>query len=82
MANLKDRCRLKFEKEVRKEVTSMFESILDYTQIACADPNTFKALRSKILRAGNDCIRSVIVDLNDYEIKYIAKNEDIIEIKQ
>ena len=72
----------KLEAEVKKEVTTMFESILDYTQVACSDPNTFKALRSKILRAGNDCIRSINNGLEDYELKYIATKDDIIQIKQ
>lgn len=72
----------KLEKEVKNEVTLMFESILDYTQVACSDPNTFKALRSKILRAGNDCIRAINNGLTDYEIKYIAKNEDVIEVSK
>ena len=70
----------KLEKEVKNEVTLMFEAILDYTQVACSEPNTFKALRSKILRAGNDCIRAINSGLNDYEIKYIAKSEDVIEV--
>lgn len=72
----------KLEKDVKKEVTLMFESILDYTQVACSDPNTFKALRSKILRAGNDCIRSINTGLNDYNVQYVAKNEDVIEVSK
>ena len=41
---------------VRKEVTKLFQQVLDYTSIAVPDPNTYKALRGKILRVGNDCI--------------------------
>lgn len=58
----------------------MFESVLDYTQVACPEPNTFKALRSRILRVGNDCIRNLSSRLDDYDIEYISKNEDVIEI--
>ncbi len=68
------------EKLIQKEVTTLFESVLDYTQIACADPDTFKALRSKILRVGNDCIRVINSKLIDYDVKYIAKREEIIEV--
>lgn len=59
----------------------MFEAILDYTQIACSDPMTFKALRSKILRVGNDCIRTINNNLSEYDIKYIPKTEEVIVIK-
>jgi len=44
---------------VKVEVTKMFEVILSYTQIACTSTVTFKLLRSKILRYGNDCIRNI-----------------------
>ena len=75
-----DKNRQHLEKLVHKEVTALFESVLDYTQIACANPDTFKALRSKILRVGNDCIRSINSRLVDYDIKYVAKTEEIIEV--
>ena len=58
----------------------MFESILDYAQVACAQPDVFKALRSKILRAGNNCIRALKNRLDTYEVTYVAKNEDIIQV--
>lgn len=75
-----DKSRAKLEKLVQKEVTLLFESVLDYTQIACSDPNTFKALRSKILRVGNDCIRSINSKLGDYDIKFVPKIEEIVEV--
>ena len=73
-----DKNKQHLEKLVQTQVTKMFESILDYSQIAVPDPNTFKALRSKILRSGNDCIRSITGKFSEYDIKYIPKNEDII----
>lgn len=79
---MEDKCKMKLGNGVSDKVTTMFESILDYAQVACPDPNTFKALRSKVLRAGNDCIRSVKSDLDNYNIKYISTKEDIIEIKK
>jgi hypothetical protein len=75
-----DKHRKKLEKLVKEEVTTLFESVLDYTQIACSDPNTFKALRSKILRVGNDCIRNINSNLNNYDVKFVATNEDVIEV--
>jgi len=74
-----DKSRKHLENVVRKEVTKLFESNLDYTQVACP-PETFKALRSKILRSGNDCIRAINARLSDYDIKYIARAEDVIQI--
>ena len=74
-----DKNRKHLENLVHKEVTKQFESILDYTQVACP-PETFKALRSKILRVGNGCIRSINSKLADYDIKYIAKSEEIIQV--
>ena len=76
-----DKHRKHLENVIRKEVTKLFESNLDYTQIAC-HPDTYKPLRSKILRTGNDCIRSINAQLLNYEIKYIAKGEEIIRVKE
>lgn len=74
-----DKNRKHLENVIRKEVTKLFESNLDYTQVACP-PETFKALRSKILRSGNDCIRSINSKLIDYDIKYVAKGEEVIQV--
>ena len=66
---------------IKNEITVLFERALDYSQVACP-PDTFKALRSRILRIGNDCIRDLhkVVD-RDYDVEYKASNEDIIEIR-
>ena len=76
----KDRNRQKLEDLVNKEVTKMFEQILDYTQVACPSNDTFKVLRSRVLRAGNDCIRRICSSLDTYNIEYVGKNEDYIEV--
>ena len=71
----------KLEQLVHKEVTSMFESVLDYTQVAVPDPQRFKVLRGKILRAGNDCIRSINSRLSDYKIEYTGEvGEEVVEV--
>ena len=77
-----DRNREKLGRDLDAQVTQMFEQILDYAQVACATPDTFKVLRSKILRVGNNCIRNQRKKLQEFDVKYIAKAEDIIEIKQ
>lgn len=44
--------------EVRERITQMFESILNYVQVGTL-PDTYKVLRAKILREGNNCIRDL-----------------------
>ena len=78
MAN--DRNRDKLDKLVEIEITNMFEQILDYAQVACPTNDTYKVLRSKILRVGNNCIRNIKKKLDFYEVKYNAKSEDVVEV--
>lgn len=69
------------EAVIRKEVTKLFESVLDYTSIAVPEKERFSMLRGKILRVGNDCIRTITSELANYEIEISYPNEDIIEFK-
>ena len=69
------------EDVVRKEVTKLFESVLDYTSIAVSEKDRFAVLRGKILRVGNDCIRTITSELVNYEIDLIERDEDVIEFK-
>jgi hypothetical protein len=76
-----DRSREKLSRDMEEEVIKMFEQILDYSQVACTTTDTFKVLRSKILRAGNNCIRNLKGVFKQYDVGYISKAEDIIEFK-
>jgi len=78
----KERSKEKLNKLVEEEVTNLFEAVLDYAQVACPTPDTYKVLRSKILRVGNNCIRTIKKKLNHYDVEYKAVTEDIIEIPQ
>ena len=78
----KERSKEKLNKLVEEEVTNLFEAVLDYAQVACPTPDTYKVLRSKILRVGNNCIRTIKRKLNHYDVEYKAVAEDIIEIPQ
>lgn len=49
---------------ITTEITQLFTIILDYVQVACPTPDTYKVLRSKILRAGNNCIRNLCSELD------------------
>ena len=80
METSESRSRKKLEGSINKEVTKMFEAILDYTQVACPNKEAFQVLRSRILRCGNDCIRNLCVNLDFYNIKYEGRTEDIVEV--
>ena len=70
----------KLNRLVEDEITKMFEQVLDYAQVACPTNETYKVLRSKILRIGNNCIRNIKKKLDFYDVEYKAMSEDIIEV--
>ena len=82
MATINEKSREKLAKDIEMEITDLFEQVLDYSQVACPTKDTYTVLRSKILRVGNNCIRTVKKVLQQYEVEYIPQTEDIIEIKQ
>lgn len=65
-----------------EEVTKLFEAVLDYVQVACPSPDTYKVLRSKILRVGNNCIRVLKKQIDSYDVEFKVVAEEVIEIKQ
>jgi hypothetical protein len=67
-------------RELEAEITRLFEQSLDYAQVACPTSDTYKVLRSKILRVGNNCIRNVRKKIQHYEIEYIPQSEEVIEV--
>lgn len=79
MGNEKSRERL--TRQMEEEVTKLFEQALDYAQVACPKEN-FGALRSKILRVGNNCIRSLRKKFQHYDVEYIPNTEEIIEFNK
>jgi hypothetical protein len=82
MATVDEKHSKKLKDMVTQEITTMFESTLDFAQVACPEPN-FKPLRSKILRVGNNCIRNIHKVIDDYfKVEYKAPAEDIVEVKQ
>jgi len=79
---IREKSKEKLGRVVEEEVTRMFESVLDYAQVACPTPETYKVLRSKILRVGNNCIRVIKKKLDHYDIEYNATTEDIVEVQR
>ena len=52
--------------EIKKEITIFMEKTLDLVQVAVPEGN-WRAMRSKILRSGNDCIRNTTSFLENYQ---------------
>lgn len=72
----------KLKRSISDEITKMWEGILDFGHVAVGDDERFKAFRGKVLRLGNNCIRTVSKELDrSYMIEFVALNEDIIEVQ-
>jgi hypothetical protein len=48
----------KLKTMIEQEITQCFQDMLDFAQVACAEGH-YKALRSKVLRVGNNAIRNI-----------------------
>ena len=70
------------EELLRKEITKLFEVVLDYTSIAVPDNQTFKNLRGKIMNSSSKTFYTVISELQSYEVTNLDIHEDFIEIKK
>lgn len=68
-------------KLMRKEVTNLMEKALDFSHVACPRDN-FQQLRSKILRVGNDCMRSLEKEFDNFEVEYTKLSEEVIEFNK
>jgi len=77
-----ERSKEKLIRDLEDEVTKLFEQALDYAQVACPTQDTYKVLRSKILRVGNNCIRNMRKKVQHYDVEFVPQAEDIIEVRQ
>ena len=80
--NSNEKSKEKLLKEIGEEVTTLFEQALDYAQLACSTPETYKSFRSKILRIGNNCIRNIQKNVQHYDVEFVPSSEEIIEVKR
>lgn len=71
----------KLEKVIELEVTHLFEQTLDYAHVACPKDH-YPALRSKILRVGNNCIRNLKKKIRQFDVEFIPQAEDVIEVSR
>ena len=68
---------------IKQEVTYLFEKVLDFAEVAVADKNQYKALRARILRLGNNCIRELLKALDeDYKIVSTDQGKLVIERRE
>lgn len=80
-----DKSRDKLQEFVRTEITHFFEKVLDFAEVAIGDKNVYRSFRAKVLRLGNNAIRSCQKELEShYDIKWAPKveSEDVIEVQQ
>lgn len=77
-----ERSKDRLKRDAEKEITKLFDQILDISEVAIGDPQRYKPFRAKVLRAGNDAIREVkkLLDRN-YTVEFIPSREDIIEVQ-
>ena len=76
-----DKHQEKLIKSISEEVTSLFEKVLDYAEVAVPNSDQYRKLRSKILRIGNNSIRNISKEIvNYYSVTYNPPGETIIEV--
>lgn len=76
-----ERSKDRLKRDIEKEITNLFDQILDISEVAIGDPHRYKPFRAKVLRAGNDAIRETkkLLDRN-YAVEFVPSREDIIEV--
>ena len=75
------RDREKLKNFVKSEITKLFSSVLDYTEVAVDGKERYMNLRSKILKVSNDTIREINRELDTrYAVRYEAPSEDVIVV--
>lgn len=80
---VKDWSNKHLQEYVEKQITAMFESILDYTEVAVPEEPRYKVVRSKILRVSNDTIRGIKSELSrNYDIRFKGIRQEVVRIKQ
>jgi hypothetical protein len=74
------RSKEKLEEFIGKKITKVFEAALDLIEVVL-DEESYKKVRSKILRVGNNSIREVEEEIrNYYRVLYHTDKVDIVTI--
>lgn len=71
----------RLQSEVRDSITKFFETVLDFSEVAVGDEKRYKALRSKVLRHGNETIRKITANIeSNYDILFTKIGEDVVQV--
>ena len=82
MEKVVDKHKEKLIDAMEKEVTNLFEQVLNYTEVAVPNRDQYNRLRSKILRLGNDCKRNLRKSVErDFSVTFEPHIEDVVEFK-
>jgi hypothetical protein len=77
-----ERSKDRLKRDIEKEITNLFDQVLDISEVAIGDAYRYKSFRAKVLRSGNDAIREVkkLLDRN-YTVEFIPSREDVVEVQ-
>lgn len=77
-----ERARKKLVKFCGKKITEVFDGSLSYIEMFLDDAQYAK-VRSKILRIGNNAIRSITTEINDhYGVDYDSRMDTVVKVKE
>ena len=78
-----ERSKEKLKRDIEKRIMRGVDEILDIAEVAIGDSQRYKPFRSKVLRAGNNAIRDLKLDLEQhYKVLFVPTSEDIIEVQK
>lgn len=76
------RSKEKLKRDIEKKIMRGVDEILDIAEVAIGDSQRYKPFRSKVLRAGNNAIRDIKSDLEQYyKVVFVPVSEDVIEVQ-
>jgi hypothetical protein len=62
---------------VKDEIIHFFEKVLDFAEVAVGDKNVYKAFRAKVLRLGNNAVRTCDKEMEmNYIVKWVPQEEE------
>jgi hypothetical protein len=67
---------------IHKNVTAMFDEILQFVEVAVPNKYTYDKIRSRILTAGNNTIRDLQRDCDNFDMVYKPKSMEIMDVEQ
>lgn len=77
-----ERSKDKLKRDLEKRIMKGIDEILDMAEVAIGDSQRYKPFRSKVLRAGNNAIRDLKLDLDQYyKVLFVPTLEDVVEVQ-